>query len=524
MGNREPNRPLARTSIVIALVWSAVARGARGFLVRVEADVSGGLPRMSVVGLAAGAVREAKERIVAAVRNSGRAFPDGRVTVNLAPAELPKDGSQLDLPMALGVLASSGQLPAAAWSSACLVLGELGLDGSVLPGAGVLVLAGAARSHGLRYAVVPAANAEEAELAGLVPIPVRTLAEAAVLLSGPEPGACLSGPRGEACSPEGEPDLADVRGQLLARRALEVAAAGGHNLLLVGPPGTGKSMLAARLPGLMPRLEPEESLEVTTLHAAAGLLRRGAGLMTRRPFRAPHSSAKPAALLGGGPNARPGELVLAHRGVLFLDELPEFPRDSLESLRQPLEDRVVRLARAKGFAEFPADCAVVGAMNPCQCGRAGLLKNPCRCPESAVTRYRARLSGPLLDRFDLRVELAPIPFSDWLGRAGAAAESSSAVRERVLAARSAAGRRAGVLNSRLGPAEVRRHCGLDRAGWNLIASVVEREQLSARGIDRVLRVARTLADLEGARDIARAHVGEALQYRGDGTSGRKPAI
>ena len=509
---------------MISLVWSAVARGARGFLVRVEADVSGGLPRMSVVGLAAGAVREAKERIVAAVRNSGRAFPDGRVTVNLAPAELPKDGSQLDLPMALGVLASSGQLPAASWAASCLVIGELGLDGSVLPGTGVLVLAGAARTHGLRYAVVPAANAEEAELAGLVPVPVRTLGEAALLLSGPEPGACLGGPRRRQGAADDEPDLCEVRGQMLARRALEVAAAGGHNLLLVGPPGTGKSMLAARLPGLMPLLEPDEALEVTTLHAAAGLRSRGAGLMTRRPFRAPHSSAKPAALLGGGPNARPGELVLAHRGVLFLDELPEFPRDSLESLRQPLEEKVVRLARAKGCAEFPADCAVVGAMNPCQCGKAGLIRNPCRCPESAVLRYRGRISGPLLDRFDLRVELAPIPFADWLGRPGAEAESSACVRERVRMARRAAFGRAGILNSRLGPAEVRRHCEPDRPGWNLIEAVVEKEQLSARGIDRGLRVARTLADLEGAQAVARSHVGEALQYRGDGTIRRKPAI
>ncbi len=502
---------------MLARLWSAAARGTEGFLVSVEADISGGLPRFSVVGLADAAVREARERVVAAMRNSGFVFPDGRVTVGLAPAQRRKEGSQLDLPMALGVLAASGQLAAEPWAASCCVLGELGLDGSVLPAAGVLGLASEARARGLRRALVPVANAREAALAGLTPLAVRSLAEAVVVLSGAEPPLALVGPglRGESGAVEG-PDLADVRGQALARRALEVAAAGGHNLLLVGAPGTGKSMLAARLPGLLPPLGPQEAVEVTRLHELAGLVTPGAGLVWRRPFRAPHSAARPNALLGGGRQDRPGELALAHRGVLFLDELPQFPHDSLECLRQPLEERVVRLARAGGSVEYPADCAVIGAMNPCKCGKSGLSKNPCRCTESSVRGYRGRISGPLLDRFDLRVELAPISVDEFRG-IGKPEESSASVRERVLRARRLADDRhggRGLLNARLEAAEIRKHCSFDQDGWNLIKTVVEKDQLSARGIGRVLRVARTIADLAESPRIERHHVAEALHYRG----------
>ncbi|MBI3299717.1 MAG: YifB family Mg chelatase-like AAA ATPase [Elusimicrobia bacterium] len=499
---------------MLAIVWAAEQRGAAGVLVRVETDLAPGLPRMSVVGLAEGPVREARERVIAAVRNSGYEFPDGRVTVGLAPAELRKGGAQLDLPMALGVLAASGQLVAEPWAASCLVLGELGLDGSVLPAAGVLILAAEARAKGLTRAVVPAANAAEAAFAGLAPLPVRSLREAVVALSGGEPPRALTGPSEEPRAEVAELDLADVRGQALARRALEVAAAGGHNLLLVGPPGTGKSMLAARLPGLLPPLGADEAVEVAKLHGLAGLAGGGC-LSRRRPFRAPHSTARPAALLGGGPRERPGELVLAHRGVLFLDELPEFGRDSLECLRQPLEERVVRLARARGFAEYPADCAVVGAMNPCPCGWLGSRARACRCPRGGPERYRGRISGPLLDRLELQVELSPVPFAQWIGGSGPAAESSAAVRERVCRARAAAAARLGEggTNARSTPAQARAFAALEPDAERLLAAAAERAAFSPRALDRVLRVARTAADLAGAARVAQAHVAEALQYR-----------
>ncbi|TBR19466.1 ATP-binding protein, partial [bacterium] len=483
---------------MLARLWSAAARGAGTYLVRVEADLAGGLPRFCVVGLAEGAVRESRTRVAAAVRNAGYVFPDGRLTVGLAPAELKKEGAQLDLPMALGVLAVSGQLVAEPWGADALILGELGLDGAVLPAKGVLALAAAGRERGLRWALVAPANAREAALGGLSPVPVATLAEAAAVLGRPDAPLALPAPEHAPAPVSGTPDLADVRGQALARRALELSAAGGHNLLMVGPPGSGKSMLAARLPGLMPELSGEEAVEVTKLHSLAGLVAPGSGLVTRRPFRAPQSAARPQALLGGGPHDRPGELALAHRGVLFLDELPEFHRDTLECLRLPLEERVVRLARAGSYSEFPADCAVVAAMNPCKCGKSGMPQSACRCPWGAPERYRGRVSGPLLDRLDIRVQLASVHFADWAGRNPASPESTTAVRERVLAARAVAARRLGrpgVTNARLDSAEVRRHCELDRPASNLIETLVGRQELSGRGIDRVLRVARTIADL-----------------------------
>ena len=463
--------------------------------VEVEAHIQNGLPAFTIVGLADRACQEARERVRSGIASAELEFPGRRVTVNLAPAELRKEGSGFDLPIALAVLAASRQVPHAALERHAAV-GELALDGRVRPVGGVLAVAEGARRMGLDLLLCPLESAAEAALAGVEPIPVRHLADAVAYLRGElEPDPPPPAPPRAVDERPPSADLADVRGQERARRALELAAAGGHNLLLGGPPGTGKTMLARRLPGILPPLDPEAALEVTRIHSVAGLLPPQHPLIEEPPFRAPHHSASTAAIVGGGPGLRPGEASLAHHGVLLLDELAEFARPSLEALRQPLEDGFVSIARAAGRVVFPARFQLVATMNLCPCGARGDPAIECTCSAQRLARYRDRLSRALLDRFDLVVAA---PRARAVELAGAAGEPSLAVRGRVIGARAALGRER-----------------LPRAteADELLSRAVERLPLSGRGRARVARVARTIAALAGSDTVLAEHLAEALSYR-----------
>ncbi len=493
---------------MLSRVRTAALWGLEAFPVDCEVDVGPGLPGFVLIGLPDASAREARDRVWPALRNAGFQLPDRRVTVNLAPAERRKEGPATDLAVALGILTATSQAPAGRLEDGA-ALGELALDGSLRGVRGTLSLAETLWRAGARTLLCAAAAAPEAALvAGLCVLPVATLAQAVEWLRGGEvmPQAPAA-PDGE---PATAPDLGDVRGQAVARRALEIAAAGGHHLLLVGPPGAGKSMLASRLPGILPPLEPDEALTVTRLHSAAGLRPPGLGLVARRPFRAPHHSLSRAGLVGGSSPPRPGELSLAHHGVLFLDELSEYARGLLDALRQPLEDGAITIARAAGSARFPARALLVAAMNPCPCGWLGHPRRGCRCTPTDLARHAARVSGPVLDRLDLQIEVPALTSEELL--AATAGEPSAAVRARVLVARVRQRARGG-LNAHLPNAALRECAGLDDAGRRLVADAVDRGGMSARAVHRALRVARTIADLAGEEGVSALRLAEALQYR-----------
>jgi magnesium chelatase family protein len=502
---------------MLARVYSCAVIGLDGVIIEVEVDTGQGLPGMVIVGLPDTAVQESRERVQSAVKNANLIYPRKRVTVNLAPASVRKEGPAYDLPIAVGVLAAAEQIPLESLENA-LIIGELSLDGSVRHVRGVLPMAAVARSQGFKRLYVPESDAPEAALVpDLEVIPVSNLYTLFQHLSGKIKRAAFPPLQGEEADVTVLTDFREIKGQEHVKRALEVAAAGSHNVLMMGPPGTGKTLLARAMPAILPRMDIDEALDVTRIYSVADQLPSDIPLIHNRPFRSPHHTISHAGLVGGGNWPHPGEISLAHRGVLFLDELPEFGTRVLEVLRQPMEDKIVTISRAQGSLTFPANFMLVAAMNPCPCGYYGDTLKACICSQGTVTKYQKRVSGPLMDRIDIHIQVPRVNYeklSD--SRMG---ESSAAVRGRVEAARQLQRQRFSgsdiTANADMRPAEVRKFCKLDETGSSLIKSAMTQLQLSARAYHRVLKLARTIADLDGSESIAPQHLAEALQYRGN---------